>query len=1382
MTGTRADHDDVIEVGAVKFQGSRILGTYQTLVRPEKPLPYRTQVLTGIKPGDLDRAPRLVEVTGQITKFVGDAAIVGHSVPHDLEFLARAGLRFPRNPVWDTFDLASLLLPELAEYSLSNVAAALGVRLARVHRALDDAQVSRQVLQGLARRALDLDLGILSEINRILAPFDWPAKTFFQETERQKALGAFENSIGAQLRAKLAPEEMNLEFLSRGRTGRSAGLTPAETARPIDVDRLRDAFGESGPFARAFDGFERRDEQIHLATAIANALNDQAHLVAEAGTGTGKALDVDTPIPTPGGWKRLGDLRAGDRVFDENGHQCAITAAWPMMENRPCYEVVFSDGSVLVADHEHLWASFTRKDRKRDHNYNRNKALKRQTYGSLTSIENANAALMNTVDGSTMSVPVIVTLIGKEHGSLIRRSVGDLTIVGTVRYGARLYEARPLLTRVAERLGRIARDQRTTRSFPYTILTTEELRQTLNCASGAYNHAIPVAAPCNYPVADLSIDPYYLGVWLGDGSSRQSHITTADADIIRNLEALGFETRRLSHPCLYGVYDANGPGKHRWQDCLTKKLRQLGVLRNKHIPAQYLMASEAQRRALLAGLLDTDGTVSRTGTIQYTTTNPMLADGAHELACSLGYRATVTEGRAMLRGKDCGPKWTVAFTTVDRVFRLERKHQAQQARGCNFSAERNRYRYVVDVRPVQSRPVRCIAVDSPSRLYLAGKTFIPTHNSIGYLLPALEYAAANDRRVVVSTNTINLQEQLSRKDVPDLQRTLGQDPAFATAAGARVSVLKGRGNYLCLRRWTGLRGAEGLTLDEARVLVRILVWLPSTPSGDREELNLNPGEMAVWNRVSAQADNCLASDCSFLHKGTCFLARVRQQAEESHVVIVNHALLLTDIATENRLLPPFDHLIIDEAHHLEEEATHQLGFEIGAAHVSDQLDRLADAQRPIGLVREVSAAFQAKGVPGALRGRAAAWADDLQTNVGQARQRVLHFSLMLDRAIRAAREGKGNDLDQRVRLTDLVRRNQAWREVELAWENLRLGLESVQKLLDTAAQIVHDGAETVAEAPDLAQSVGSQQQLLAQLRDRLGQAIMNPDPGVVYWVAADNRSGSVLVAGAPLDVAEILDRDLFSQKASVVLTSATLATDAGFGFLRDRLGLHEAREVQVGSPFNYAESTLLYLPTDLPEPGKAGYQKAVEQAIAELCLATGGRALVLLTSHGALRQTHAGIARRLEQAGILTVGQAVDGSRRQVLAQFRNTERAVLLGTSSFWEGVDIPGEALSVLVIAKLPFAVPTDPVFAARSELYQNPFEEYALPQATLRFRQGFGRLIRTRTDRGVVAILDSRVTSRRYGSLLLSALPSCREVRGSVSGLPDAARGFLSRSAFR
>src|SRR5947209_7737818 len=249
------------------------------------------------------------------------------------------------------------------------------------------------------------------------------------------------------------------------------------------------------------------------------------------------------------------------------------------------------------------------------------------------------------------------------------------------------------------------------------------------------NHAIAVAAPLKLPEVDLPIAPYFLGAWLGDGSSRSNQITSADPALIPEIEKDGYTVRSLKNPYLYAVDDENGKAVSRWQPGMTGRLRALGLLRNKHIPAIYLRSSEQQRRALLAGLLDTDGTVSPTGAIEFTTTSPRLAQDMFELACSLGLRPALRSGRARLKQKDCGPKWTLSFTTQERVFRLPRKANTRQERLRNYTPERNRFRYVIAVHAVPTRPVRCIQVDSQSHLYLAGRSMIPTHNSLAYLLP-----------------------------------------------------------------------------------------------------------------------------------------------------------------------------------------------------------------------------------------------------------------------------------------------------------------------------------------------------------------------------------------------------------------------------------------------------------------------------------------------------------------------------------------------------------------------------------------------------------------------------------------------------------------------
>jgi DNA polymerase-3 subunit epsilon/ATP-dependent DNA helicase DinG len=266
-----------------------------------------------------------------------------------------------------------------------------------------------------------------------------------------------------------------------------------------------------------------------------------------------------------------------------------------------------------------------------------------------------------------------------------------------------------------------------------------------------------------------------------------------------------------------------------------------------------------------------------------------------------------------------------------------------------------------------------------------------------------------------------------------------------------------------------------------------------------------------------------------------------------------------------------------------------------------------------------------------------------------------------------------------------------------------------------------------------------------------------------------------------LDVAPLLQSDLYDSKRAVILTSATLTTAGSFGYLKGRLGLVEADELAVGSPFDYARSTLVAVPSDMPEPEQPLYQRVLHQTLQRLCLATEGRALVLFTSHTQLRAAWQAIQAPLAEKGILVLGHGVDGApRRQLLNTFKSNPKTVLLGASSFWEGIDVVGDALSVLVITRLPFAVPTDPVIAARSELYDDPFNQFSLPQAILKFRQGFGRLIRSQSDRGVVVILDRRVVSKSYGKYVLKSLPNCQLKTTTVPEVPRLARAFLAESS--
>jgi DNA polymerase-3 subunit epsilon/ATP-dependent DNA helicase DinG len=290
--------------------------------------------------------------------------------------------------------------------------------------------------------------------------------------------------------------------------------------------------------------------------------------------------------------------------------------------------------------------------------------------------------------------------------------------------------------------------------------------------------------------------------------------------------------------------------------------------------------------------------------------------------------------------------------------------------------------------------------------------------------------------------------------------------------------------------------------------------------------------------------------------------------------------------------------------------------------------------------------------------------------------------------------------------------------------------------------------------------------------------VSQPDPAAIYWVEIQPNNNRLALQIAPLHIGPLMEKYLWHEKNSIILTSATLTTQGEFNYLRSRLNADEADELVLGSPFDYESSTLLFIANDIPEPVDAnGYQRAVEQSLVRLARASGGRMLVLFTSYAQLRRTSQAIASSLLEAGIQIYEQGEGASANTLLENFRESEKAVLLGTRAFWEGVDIPGEALSVLVIVKLPFDVPSDPIIAARSETFEDPFNEYQLPEAILRFRQGFGRLIRTQSDRGVVVILDKRILSKPYGKAFMSSLPECKVQIGSLRDLPALSARWLN-----
>ena len=635
--------------------------------------------------------------------------------------------------------------------------------------------------------------------------------------------------------------------------------------------------------------------------------------------------------------------------------------------------------------------------------------------------------------------------------------------------------------------------------------------------------------------------------------------------------------------------------------------------------------------------------------------------------------------------------------------------------------------------------------------------------SLAYLIPAALHALRNGERVVVSTNTINLQGQLLGKDVPALRSILREAGLIRHDGELRVALLKGRANYLCLNRFFASYTSSVTDPDFERLAASMLLWLPKTETGDRQELSVDHETWMTWQRFSAQDADCLQRQNRYVRDGDCFLLRARQAAESAHILIVNHALLLADLSANGSAIPPFEHLIVDEAHNLEGVATQQMGVALTRRRLDEVLDAI---YRPGGREsREGGAACLLRGLPAPmpLRGKA------IEQAVLDARSAIIPFCEAL--AMHVPSRGE----DDKLLVTRGVRAQETWTAVEVAWSRLDESLGGVSAAVTSAGRAIVTDAIENAEA--FATEIETVKRKLDDARGEMRSLMDEANDETIVWVGRD-RDGLGTLNAAPLEVGPRLFDELWSGPRTVVATSATLSADGDMRYSIDRLGFEQPETLQLGSPFDYATSTLLTSFTDLPDPGARDYTAAAAEAIVELTLASAGRAMALFTSHAAVRATADLVRPRLEAAGIVVMAQGIDGHPGQLRDGLKMNPRTLILGTSSLWEGVDIRGDALSMLIIAKLPFGVPTDPVHQARSERYDNPFMQYALPSAILRFRQGFGRLIRDRRDRGVVAVLDSRIWSKRYGQSFVDALPGCTKFRGPVAEVAARAEEWLGR----
>ncbi len=629
-----------------------------------------------------------------------------------------------------------------------------------------------------------------------------------------------------------------------------------------------------------------------------------------------------------------------------------------------------------------------------------------------------------------------------------------------------------------------------------------------------------------------------------------------------------------------------------------------------------------------------------------------------------------------------------------------------------------------EYRPGQVQMAEAVLRAFAEKRHLIVEAGTGTGKTLAYLVPAVAAAISNGSRIIISTGTKNLQEQLMEKDVPFLQSVL---PKKFTAA-----YMKGRGNYACLQRIKRAADSPVLEgLDELDYFDVVRQWTRDSPTGDRAELIGLPEHLPFWRHIDARSEICMGQKCPDFDP--CFITRMRQRALDADIVIVNHHLFFADLALRNgeygQVLPDYSAVIFDEAHLIEDVAAEYFGAQVSNYQVEDLLRDLqnlaitsADANREL-------------------------------TKIGA---RVARFS---DAFWMGTRAGRGEEGRFPI-LPGTFARKKTNGEIEATpLGDAYLGLDGALDRMETTLDALREQSP---EIENLTRRV-------RQLRFDLQFIVAGDEKSFVYWL--ERRGRGAFLRASPIDVSGLLQDKLFDRVETVVLTSATLASAGRFDFVRERLGLPEADTLVAPSGYDYENQAVLYLPRGMPDPRAPQWADAAAAEVIKILNATEGRAFVLSTSFAGMNSLYERVAGKVDYPCFVQ-GSA---SKAGLLEKFRQTPHAVLFATSSFWQGVDVRGEQLSCVIIDKLPFAVPSDPVVAARQRFIDDQggssFYEYSVPQAIISLKQGLGRLIRSATDRGVLAVLDPRLTTKAYGRTFLTSLPPCR----ITSNIEDVARVF-------